>query len=151
VHSLSGALLFGMSGGANSGELLEVSLRHHFVRNQQLAAIESTVGAQNFDSRFVEVGASLRHVTALQQCDWLTFAHLLPWSQRKIHQASAERSVDMNQMRGVSFNAPRDFEGPASTLHMYYLNLEVDLWLFSFNRWSFVPAASEQEYGDAGE
>jgi hypothetical protein len=151
VHSLSGALLFGVSGSVNGGQLLEVSLRHHFVRNQQFAAVESAVGAQNFDSRFVEVSACLRHVPALQQSDWLPFAHLLPWSQRKIHQASAERSVDMDQMRGVSFNPPRDFEGGGRTLHMNRLNLEVYLWLVGFNRGSFVPAAGEQKYGDAGE
>jgi hypothetical protein len=57
----------------------------------------------------------------------------------------------MDQMRGVSFNPPRDFEGSGRTLDMNRLNLEVYLWLVGFNRGSFVPAAGEQEYGDAGE
>jgi hypothetical protein len=34
---------------------------------------------------------------------------------------------------------------------MNRLNLKVDLGLFGFNRWSVVPAASEQEYGGAEE
>jgi hypothetical protein len=89
VYSLSSAFLFGVSGGGNSGQLLEIGLRHYFVRNQQLAAIESAVGAENFDPRLVKVGARLRHVTALQQRDGLTFAYLLTWSQRKIHKTSA--------------------------------------------------------------
>jgi hypothetical protein len=151
VHSLSGAFLFGVSGSVNRGQLLEIGLRHHFVRNQHLAAIESTVGAQNFDPRFVEVGACLRHVTALKQRDGLTFAHLLSCNQGKIHQASAERSVDMDQMCGVSFNASRDFEGAGCTLRMDGLDLEVDLGLLGLDRRSVVPAASEQEYGGAEE
>jgi hypothetical protein len=116
VHPLSCAFLFGVGGGANRGQLLEIGLRHYFVRNHELAAIECSVGAQNFDSRFVEVGAGLRYVSALKLRDGLTFAHLLPWGQRKIHQPSTERSVDMDEMGRIRFNAPGDFEGVAGTL-----------------------------------
>jgi hypothetical protein len=49
----------------------------------------------------------------------------------------------MDQMCRVSFNAPWDFEGAGCTLHMNRVDLEVDLGLFGFNRWSVVPAASE--------
>jgi hypothetical protein len=151
VHPLSCAFLFGVRGGANGSQFLEVGLRHYFVRNHHLAAIESTVGAQNFDSRFVEVGAGLRYVSALKLRDGLAFAHLLPRGQRKIHQPSTERRVDMDQMCRVSFNAPGYFEGARCTLHMNRLDLEVDFGLFGLNRRNVVPTAREEEYGGADE
>jgi hypothetical protein len=57
----------------------------------------------------------------------------------------------MDQMCGVSFNAPWDFEGVGCAPHMNRLNLEVDLGLFGLNCWSVVPTADEQEYGGADE
>jgi hypothetical protein len=151
VDPLSCAFLFRVGGGTNGGQFLEVGLRHYFVRKHHFAAIECTVGAQNFDSRFVEVGAGLRYVSALKLRDGLTFAHLLPWGQRKIHQTSTERSVDMDQMCRISFNAPGDFEGAAGILHMDRLDLDIDLGLFGLNRRNVVPTAREEKCGSADE
>src|ERR1017187_10999552 len=97
------------------------------MREQNFASIQRAAGAKSFDMGFFEVRASLCHVATLQLGNCLAFVHLLTGGQGHIHEATTERSVDMDQMRRVCFDTSWNFEHVTDALYVNRLDLEAGL------------------------
>ena len=97
------------------------------MREQNFASIQGAVGAKGFDVSLFEVRACLRDIATLQLGNRLAFVHLLTGGQGHSHEATTERSVDMDQMRRVCFDTSWNFEHVTDALYVNRLDLEVGL------------------------
>ena len=110
MDALAGALEFGVGGSVGGFEFVVVGLREDFVLEEQLAAMQGAVGAEDFDLGFLEVGAGCGDVAALQLAMRLPFLTSWPGRTLQAEHASAERRKDADDVRGIGSDAGGDFE-----------------------------------------
>ena len=84
-------------------QIVVVALRHHFVLQQFLGALQLQIGASGFNLGLLEIGARLRSVAALQQCrSVVPCCTSWPGSTLSESTASADRRIDMHHSVGLA-------------------------------------------------
>ena len=104
MNSLYGAGKFRVRRLIRSFEVIIIALRHHFVLQQKLGAIQLAVGTRYLDFRLIVIGSCLSNLAALDEADGLSLGHLLPWPNIQFDQATGDLRVDMDHPGRVGRN-----------------------------------------------
>jgi hypothetical protein len=99
-------------------EIIVIALRHHFVLQQKLGAIELAVGTGYFDFGLIVIGSGLGNLAALDKANGLILRHLLPGPDIQLDQAASDLRVDMDHSRGVGLNPRPQFQAIRNRLGM---------------------------------
>ena len=78
MERLASALQFGVVGVVERFEVVVILLRQDLMLQQLFGAVELQIGAGGFNSCFLEIGAGLGSVAALQGADTLALVDFLP-------------------------------------------------------------------------
>ena len=90
-----------MVGVVEGLEVVVVFLGHDFVLEELFGAIELEVGAGGFDLRFLEIGAGLRGVAALEHSKLLPLDYFLTGKDLQGDDASADGREDVHHRGGI--------------------------------------------------
>jgi hypothetical protein len=118
VNSLDGARELRVRRLIRGFNVIVITLRHHFVLQQKLGAIELAVGTGYLDFGLIVIGSGLGNLAALDKADGLILRHLLPGANIQLDQAASDLGVDMDHSRGVGLNPRGELEAVRNRLRM---------------------------------
>src|SRR5579871_461345 len=98
MDALTGAFEFGVRGLRCRLKFVVIGLREDVVLEEEFAAGECAIGADDFYFGFLEVGASGGDVAALKLRDDVTFLDLLTGQDAEAEHASAEGRKDVDNL-----------------------------------------------------
>ena len=104
VNSLDGAGKLGVRRLIRGFEVIVIALRHHFVLQQKLGAIELAVGTCYLDFRLIVIGSCRRNLAALDEADGLPLGYFLPGPNIQFDQSAGDLRVDMDHAGWVGHN-----------------------------------------------
>jgi hypothetical protein len=87
-----------------SFQVIVIPLRHHFVLQENLGAIQLVIGTGHLDFRLIVISSRLCNLTALNKTDGLALGHFLPGPDIQFDQATGNLRVDMDHAGWVRFN-----------------------------------------------
>src|ERR1700722_575908 len=105
-------------------EIIVIALRHHFMLQQELGAIQLTVGTCYLDFRLIVVGSRRRNLAALNKADGLTLGHVLPRPNIQFDQAAGDLGIDMKHPAWVGHNTGSEHQAIRNRLRMDGGNLD---------------------------
>ena len=142
MNSLDSALELCVRRLICSFNIVVVALRHYFVLEQKLGAIELVVGTRYFNFGLVVIGSRFGNLVALDEANGLVLFHLHPWPHVQLDQPPGDLGVDMDHARGIGFHPRGELQAIGHCLRVDGRDLDGSfLRCISWSEWALFPGS----------